>query len=98
MRVSAELGTQSRSVVRFTDCPQVGAVIPRSSPLCSIQITADDCNGLIRQLVRLETPSSAYENTFISKLYALGYSTLAIANQLKLLWQKFNRCKSTQLP
>ena len=95
VRVPEAFGTESCSTLKIADCPKPGAMVPRSSPLCSLYIAADDIEDIVRQLVMLEAPSCVHENSSISKLLELGFSTEAIADQLKMLWEKYRRLTST---
>ena len=95
VRVPDAFGSESCSTVKIADCPQPGTIVPRSSPLCSIHIVADDIEGIMRQLVMLQTPTCLHGNASLHTLIALGFSTEAIADQLKMLWQKYRRSTST---
>ena len=97
IHVPEEFGTEPRSTVKITDRPQPGTMVPKSSPLCSIQLSANDCDDIIRQLDMHEDVSCAHPDSSMSTLRALGYSPQTIAAQLKMLWQKFNQSASTTL-
>ena len=97
IHVPAWFGIEPRSGVRIVDRPQPGAMVLRSSPFCSIQLTATNCDDIIRQLVMLEDVSCTKTNSSMGTLRTLGYSTQAIAHQLELLWQKFDQTASTAL-
>ena len=96
LRVPKGFGEEPCSVVRITDRPQPGTLVPRGSPFCSIQLTGDDCDDIIRQLIRLEDMSCDSSNPCAGTLRTLGYATAPIAGQLKLLWQKYT-CSRTRL-
>ena len=95
VRVPAGFGNECCSTVKITDRPQPGTLVSSCSPFCSIQLTADDCDDIIRQLSRLEDTSCANSNPSLDTLRMLGYSTHAIAGQLNLLWQKY-ACSTTR--
>jgi len=95
VRVPEAFGTESCSTVKIADCPKPGAMVPRASPLCSIHIAADDIEDIVRKLAMLGARECVHENSSIGKLTALGFSTVAIADQLKMLWQKYRRLTST---
>ncbi len=82
-------GFEPRSSVRIVDRPRPGVLVPRSSPFCSIQLTATDCDDMILQLGMLEDLSCMKTNSSIGSLRMLGYSPQTIADQLKMLWQRF---------
>ncbi|MEJ7592466.1 MAG: ATP-grasp domain-containing protein [Planctomycetaceae bacterium] len=89
--VPEAFGEESSSPVRITDRPQPGTVVSRGNPICSIQLTADDCDEIIRQLIRLEDMACINSNPCIVTLRALGYATHTIAGQVKMLWHKYTR-------
>ncbi|MBC7965122.1 MAG: ATP-grasp domain-containing protein [Fuerstia sp.] len=97
LRVPEGFGDDSCSTVRITDRPQPGTVVSRGSPFCSIQLTANDCDDLIRQLNRLEDISCTNSNPSLVMLRTLGYATHTIAGQLELLWRK-HTCSTMALP
>jgi len=90
-------GIEPRSSVRIVDRPRQGVLVPRSSPFCSIQLTATDCDDIIQQLAMLEDMSCTKTISSTGSLRTLGYSPQTIADQLKMLWQRFNRSASEAL-
>ncbi|HRA87923.1 MAG TPA: ATP-grasp domain-containing protein, partial [Planctomycetaceae bacterium] len=77
--------------IRLADCPQPGSVVAKSSPLCSLHVTASDFESIERQLTALEAGPGDEKNSSIAELFKTGFSTQAIAGQLRLLRQKFER-------
>jgi predicted ATP-grasp superfamily ATP-dependent carboligase len=91
IRVPKSFGTDSACNPKIADCPQPGTVVPSGSPLCSIYLTGDDTQDVIRQLFSIEENLKAPEIRSTTPLIKLGYSLKSIGSQLQLLWQKFDR-------
>jgi len=91
IRVPKSFGADSVSNLKIADCPQPGTVVSRSSPLCSISLTGEDSEDIIRQLCTMEDHLRGSRNRSPSTLTKFGYSMKTIGSQLQLLWRKFER-------
>jgi uncharacterized protein len=91
IRASKSFGADSGSPLKISDRPQSGTIILTGSPLCSITLTGDDTEEIIRQLVSIEENLRASKNRGVASLIKLGYSLKSVGSQLQLLWQKFKR-------
>ena len=91
IRVPKSFGADSASYPRIADRPQPGTVVPSGSPLCSIYLTGDNTQDVIRQLFAVEENLRAPKIRALIPLTKPGYSLKSIGSQLQLLWQKFNR-------
>ena len=97
IHVPEGFGIEPRSTAKIADRPQAGVMVPKSSPFCSIQLTATDCDDIIRQLAMLEDLSCKNPDSSMGTLQTLGYSMQLIAGQLEMLWQKFRLSASTAM-
>jgi|GEM_PF-539773 len=77
--------------IRIADCPQPGSVVAKSSPLCSLHVTASDFESIVRQLAALEAGPGDAKSPAIAELFKTGFSTQAIAGQLRWLRERFKR-------
>lgn len=94
IHVPEGFGIEPGSTFRIVDRPQPGVLVRKSSPFCSIQLNATDGDDITRQLVMPEGQSFS----LIRTLHTLGYSTQQIAEQLKMLLQKFGQSASVVHP
>jgi len=78
---------QRTSPFKFADCPQPGSVVIKSSPLCSLHVTAVDLESVEQNLIRLES-GPADRISLSNGLTQMGYPSAAIAGQLRLLRKK----------
>ncbi len=91
VRIPKSFGLESDGPLKIADRPQPGTVVPRSSPLCSIMITAENVANIIQQLLDIEKSRKANGNRTFRKLAEFGYSMSSIVAQLQLLMKKFAR-------
>jgi len=91
IRVPKSFGTDPASNPGIADRPQPGTVVPSGSPLCSICLTGDDTDDVIRQLFSAEENLRTPKIRGLIPLTKLGYSLKTIGSQLQLLRQKFDR-------
>lgn len=89
--VPKAFGADTSGAVHMADRPQPGSVVRRSSPLCSIIITAADVPEIMQHLIVQETNPRADSHRTCQILSELGYSMKSIGAQLQLLLKKFGQ-------